>query len=75
MESAHYSLTSSSSSSSSLSSSTGDAGEAASRVAGYPGVRAALLDLQQAFAAQAGGAVLESGALPNTIQAPPIYAH
>ena len=38
---------------------TGDAGEAASRVAGYPGVRAALLDLQQAFAAQAGGAVLD----------------
>ena len=23
----------------------------------------------------AGGAILESGALPNTIQAPPIYAH
>ena len=35
------------------------AGEAASRVAGHPGVRAALLDLQQAFAAQAGGAVLD----------------
>ena len=35
------------------------AGEAASRVAGYPGVRAALLDLQQAFARQAGGAVLD----------------
>jgi len=38
---------------------TGEAGEAASRVAGFPGVRAALLDLQQAFAAQAGGAVLD----------------
>ena len=38
---------------------TGDAGEAASRIAGYPGVRAALLDLQQAFAAQPGGAVLD----------------
>ena len=38
---------------------SGDAGEAASRVAGFPGVRAALLDLQQAFAAQAGGAVLD----------------
>ena len=38
---------------------SGDAGEAASRVAGFPGVRAALLDLQQAFARQAGGAVLD----------------
>jgi len=38
---------------------TGEAGEAASRVAGYPGVRAALLELQQAFASQAGGAVLD----------------
>ncbi len=38
---------------------TGDAGEAASRVAGYPGVRAALLDLQQAFARQPAGAVLD----------------
>lgn len=38
---------------------TGEAGEAASRVAGHPGVRAALLELQQAFAAQAGGAVLD----------------
>ncbi|WP_269514760.1 (d)CMP kinase [Brevundimonas subvibrioides] len=38
---------------------TGEAGEAASRVAGHPGVRAALLDLQQAFARQAGGAVLD----------------
>ena len=38
---------------------TGEAGEAASRVAGYQGVRAALLDLQQAFASQPGGAVLD----------------
>ena len=38
---------------------TGEAGEAASRVAGYPAVRAALLELQQAFAAQPGGAVLD----------------
>jgi cytidylate kinase len=35
------------------------AGEAASRVAGYPGVRAALLDFQRAFAARPGGAVLD----------------
>ncbi|CAN5395505.1 (d)CMP kinase [soil metagenome] len=38
---------------------TGEAGEAASRVAGYTGVRGALLDLQQAFARQPGGAVLD----------------
>jgi cytidylate kinase len=38
---------------------TGEAGEAASRVAGYPGVRAALLNLQQTFARQPGGAVLD----------------
>jgi cytidylate kinase len=38
---------------------TGEAGEAASRVAGHPGVRAALLELQQDFAAQPGGAVLD----------------
>ena len=38
---------------------TGEAGEAASRVAGYPGVRAALLELQQDFARQPGGAVLD----------------
>jgi cytidylate kinase len=38
---------------------TGEAGEAASRIAGYPGVRAALLNLQRDFAAQAGGAVLD----------------
>ncbi len=36
-----------------------EAGEAASRVAGHPGVRAALLDYQRAFAAQPGGAVLD----------------
>ena len=35
------------------------AGEAASRIAGYPGVRAALLAFQKAFAAQSGGAVLD----------------
>jgi cytidylate kinase len=35
------------------------AGEAASRVAGYPGVRAALLAFQKAFAARPGGAVLD----------------
>lgn len=35
------------------------AGEAASRVAGHPGVRAALLEFQKAFAAQPGGAVLD----------------
>lgn len=38
---------------------TGEAGEAASRIAGYPGVRAALLELQQAFARQDEGAVLD----------------
>lgn len=35
------------------------AGEAASRVAVHPGVRAALLKLQQDFAGRAGGAVLD----------------
>ncbi len=35
------------------------AGELASRVAVHPGVRAALLDFQRAFAAQPGGAVLD----------------
>ena len=35
------------------------AGEAASRVAGYPGVRAALLQFQKTFAARPGGAVLD----------------
>ena len=38
---------------------SGAAGEAASRVAGYPGVRAALLEFQRAFAAQPDGAVLD----------------
>ena len=37
----------------------GAAGEAASRTAGYPGVRAALLAFQRDFASQAGGAVLD----------------
>ncbi|HEY1225459.1 MAG TPA: (d)CMP kinase [Brevundimonas sp.] len=36
-----------------------DIGEAASRVASHPGVRAALLTLQQDFARQPGGAVLD----------------
>lgn len=36
-----------------------EAGEAASRIAGYPGVRAALLAFQRDFAARAGGAVLD----------------
>ena len=36
-----------------------EAGEAASRVAGYTGVRAALLEFQKAFAARTGGAVLD----------------
>jgi cytidylate kinase len=35
------------------------AGELASQAAVHPGVRAALLDFQRAFAAQAGGAVLD----------------
>ena len=35
------------------------AGEAASRVAGHPGVRAALLEFQRTFADQVGGAVLD----------------
>jgi len=38
---------------------TRGAGEAASRVAAHPEVRAALLDFQRAFAEQAGGAVLD----------------
>jgi cytidylate kinase len=38
---------------------TRQAGEAASRVAAIPEVRAALLDFQRAFAAQASGAVLD----------------
>jgi len=38
---------------------TSEAGAAASRVAALPGVRAALLDAQRAFAARPGGAVLD----------------
>ena len=38
---------------------TRGAGEAASRVAVHPAVRAALLDLQRAFAARPGGAILD----------------
>jgi len=52
---------------------TGDAGEAASRIAGYPGVRAALLDLQQAFAAQPGGAILDGRDI-GTVIAPDAVA-
>ena len=39
--------------------SSGPAGEAASKVAVHPGVRAALYDFQRRFAEQAGGAVLD----------------
>ncbi|WP_374597164.1 (d)CMP kinase [Brevundimonas sp.] len=51
---------------------TGQAGEAASRIAGYPGVRAALLELQRDFAAQPGGAVLDGRDIGTVIapQAP-----
>jgi CMP/dCMP kinase len=38
---------------------SGEAGEAASRVAGYTGVRAALLAFQKNFAGRSGGAVLD----------------
>lgn len=38
---------------------TAEAGEAASRVAAHPGVRAALIAFQRAFAEQSGGAVLD----------------
>jgi cytidylate kinase len=38
---------------------SGEAGEAASRVAAHPAVRAALMKLQQDFARQPGGAVLD----------------
>ena len=38
---------------------TAEAGQAASKVAALPQVRAALLQLQRAFAAQSGGAVLD----------------
>ena len=52
---------------------SGEAGEAASRVAGHPGVRAALLALQKAFAAQAGGAVLDGRDI-GTVIAPEAQA-
>jgi cytidylate kinase len=51
----------------------GGAGEAASRIAGYPGVRAALLDFQRAFAAQPGGAVLDGRDI-GTVIAPEAQA-
>ncbi len=48
------------------------AGEAASRVAVYPGVRASLIDFQRAFASQPGGAVLDGRDIGTVIapQAP-----
>ena len=49
------------------------AGEAASRIAGYPGVRAALLAFQKAFAAQSGGAVLDGRDI-GTVIAPAAQA-
>ncbi len=49
------------------------AGEAASRVAGYPGVRAALLAFQKTFAAQPGGAVLDGRDI-GTVIAPEAQA-
>lgn len=52
---------------------TGEAGEAASRIAGYPGVRAALLKLQQDFAARPGGAVLDGRDI-GTVIAPDAIA-
>jgi CMP/dCMP kinase len=48
-------------------------GEAASRVAGHPGVRAALLKLQQDFAALPGGAVLDGRDI-GTVIAPDAVA-
>lgn len=48
---------------------TDEVGEAASRVAALPGVRAALLKLQQDFARQSGGAVLD-GRDTGTVIAP-----
>ncbi|HEY0599896.1 (d)CMP kinase [Brevundimonas sp.] len=50
-----------------------DAGEAASRVAGYPGVRAALLAFQKTFAGQPGGAVLDGRDI-GTVIAPEAQA-
>jgi cytidylate kinase len=52
---------------------SGAAGEAASRTAGYPGVRAALLEFQRAFAAQRGGAVLDGRDI-GTVIAPDAQA-
>lgn len=52
---------------------SGEAGEAASRIAGYPGVRAALLAFQKAFAAQVGGAVLDGRDI-GTVIAPEAQA-
>ncbi len=52
---------------------SGAAGEAASRVAGYPGVRAALLEFQRAFAARPGGAVLDGRDI-GTVIAPDAMA-
>ncbi|MDI1280903.1 (d)CMP kinase [Brevundimonas sp.] len=49
------------------------AGEAASRVAGYPGVRAALLEFQRTFAARPGGAVLDGRDI-GTVIAPDAVA-
>ncbi len=49
------------------------AGERASRVAVYPAVRAALLDFQRRFAAQAGGAVMDGRDI-GTVIAPDALA-
>jgi cytidylate kinase len=46
---------------------SGEAGEAASRVAAHPEVRAALLRLQQDFARQPGGAVLDGRDIGSVI--------
>jgi cytidylate kinase len=50
-----------------------DAGEAASRVAGHPGVRAALLAFQRDFVGQPGGAVLDGRDI-GTVIAPDAQA-
>jgi cytidylate kinase len=52
---------------------SGEAGEAASRIAGFTGVRAALLAFQKAFAAQPGGAVLDGRDI-GTVIAPDAHA-
>jgi cytidylate kinase len=46
---------------------SGEAGEAASRIAAQPAVRAALLTLQQDFANQSGGAVLDGRDIATVI--------